>query len=61
MVTYSYPIQMEIGGQTAIWARPDCGDSPISYATSTYSAVKALFESVLWGQAIEIIPTKVEL
>lgn len=61
MVTYSYPIQMEIAGQTAIWARPDSGDSPISYAAPTYSAVKALFEAVLWGPAIEIIPTKVEL
>lgn len=61
MVTYSYPIQMEIAGATAIWVRPDSGDSPISYAAPTYSAVKALFESVLWGPAIEIIPTKVEL
>ena len=40
MVTYSYPIQMEIAGQTAIWVRPDSGDSPISYAAPTYSAVK---------------------
>lgn len=61
MVTYSYPIQMEIAGSTAIWVRPDSGDSPISYAAPTYSAVKALFESVLWGPAIEIIPKKVEL
>lgn len=61
MATYSYPIQMEVAGQTAIWVRPDSGDSPISYAAPTYSAVKALFESVLWGPAIEIIPTKVEL
>lgn len=61
MVTYNYPIQMEIAGQTAIWTRPDSGDSPISYPAPTYSAVKALFESVLWGPDIEIIPTKVEI
>ena len=44
MVTYSYPIQMEIAGQTAIWVRPDSGDSPISYAAPTYSAVKDVYK-----------------
>ena len=40
---------MEIAGNTAIWTRPDSGDSPVSYPAPTYSAVKGIFESVLWG------------
>ena len=56
-----YPIQMELAGNTAIWTRTDTGDSPTSYIAPTYSAVKAIFESVLWGPAVEIIPTKVEI
>lgn len=61
MIKYEYSIQMEISGTTAIWTRPDSGDSPVSYPAPTYSAVKALFETVLWGPAVEIIPTKAEL
>lgn len=44
-----------------MWTRPDTGDCPVSYPAPTYSAVKAIFESILWGEDIEIIPTKVEL
>lgn len=61
MVRISYPIEMEIAGDTAMWTRPDTGDCPVSYPVPTYSAVKAIFESILWGPAVEIIPTKVEL
>lgn len=61
MVNYEYPIQMEIAGPTALFSRPDTGDSPSSYPLPTYSAVKAMFESVLWGPAVEIIPQKVEI
>jgi CRISPR-associated protein Cas5, N-terminal domain len=56
-----YPVAMEISGPTAMWTRPDTGDCPVSYPAPTYSAVKALFESILWGPAVEIIPLKVEL
>jgi CRISPR-associated protein Cas5d len=56
-----YPISMEIAGNTAMWTRPDCGDSPCSYPAPTYSAVKGLFESVLWGPAIIVVPKKVEI
>ena len=52
---------MEVSGDTAMWTRPDSGDSPSSYPVPTYSAVKALFESVLWGPAVTIIPRKVEI
>ena len=61
MIRLSYPIAMEIAGNTAMWTRPDSGDCPVSYPAPTYSAVKAIFESVLWGPGVEIIPTKVEL
>ncbi len=56
-----YPIKMEISGSTALWTRPDTGDSPISYPVPTYSATKGIFESVLWGPDVEIIPEKVEI
>lgn len=54
-------IKMEISGNTAMWTRPDTGDCPVSYPAPTYSAVKAIFESILWGPAVLIIPTKVEI
>ncbi|MDO4581205.1 MAG: CRISPR-associated protein Cas5 [Bacillota bacterium] len=61
MIKLSYPVEMEISGNTAMFTRPDTGDCPVSYPAPTYSAVKAIFESVLWGPNVEIIPTKVEL
>lgn len=61
MIQYEYPIQLEIAGNTAIWTRPDTGDSPVSYPAPTYSAVKGIFEAILWGPAVEIVPTKVEI
>ena len=61
MVHYNYPVAMEIAGQTALWTRPDSGDSPISYPVPTPSAVRGMFESVLWGPDILIIPRKVEI
>ena len=56
-----YQVSMEIAGNTALWTRPDSGDSPCSYPAPTYSAVRGLFESVLWGPAVLVIPKKVEL
>lgn len=52
---------MEISGNTAMWTRPDTGDCPVSYPVPTYSAVKGIFEALLWGPAIEIVPTRVEI
>lgn len=56
-----YPVAMEIAGNTALWTRPDSGDSPCSYPAPTYSAVRALFEGILWGPDILVIPRKAEL
>ena len=44
-----------------MWTRPDTGDCPVSYPAPTYSAVKGIFESLLWGPAVQIVPTKVEI
>lgn len=57
----TYSVAMEIAGNTAIWTRPDSGDSPCSYPAPTYSATRAMFESILWGPAVLIVPRKVEL
>ena len=56
-----YEIEMEISGSTAMWTRPDTGDCPVSYPAPTYSAVKGIFESILWGPVVQIIPKKVEI
>ena len=56
-----YDVSMEIAGEYAIFTRPDTGDCPVSYPAPTYSAVRGMFESILWGPAIEIIPTAVEI
>lgn len=56
-----YPVKLEIAGPTAMWTRPDTGDCPVSYPAPTYSAVKNIFQSILWGQAVEIIPRQVDI
>jgi CRISPR-associated protein Cas5d len=56
-----YEIVLEIAGPTAMWTRPDTGDCPVSYPVPTFSAVKGIFESILWGPSVNIIPTKVEI
>ncbi|MBQ3724442.1 MAG: CRISPR-associated protein Cas5 [Oscillospiraceae bacterium] len=61
MLQKEYPIQLEIAGNTALWTRPDTGDSPVSYPAPTYGAVKGIFEAILWGPAVEIVPIKVEI
>ncbi|PKN20006.1 MAG: CRISPR-associated protein Cas5 [Deltaproteobacteria bacterium HGW-Deltaproteobacteria-6] len=56
-----YEIALEIAGATAMWTRPDTGDCPVSYPTPTYSAVKGIFESILWGPALQVTPLRVEI
>lgn len=60
-MSMTYEIQMEISGNTAMWTRPDTGDCPVSYPVPTYSAAKGIFESLLWGPAVQISPVKVEI
>jgi CRISPR-associated protein Cas5d len=57
----AYKISLEIAGPTAIWTRPDTGDSPGTYPAPTRSAAKGVFEAILWNPAVEIMPTRVEI
>jgi CRISPR-associated protein Cas5d len=56
-----YAIALEISGPTAIWTRPDTGDSPGTFPVPARSAARGIFEAILWNPAVEIIPTRVEI
>lgn len=56
-----YIVAMEISGKHAMFTRPDTGDCPVSYGVPTYSAVKGMFESVLFFPNVEVKPTKVKI
>jgi CRISPR-associated protein Cas5d len=56
-----YPISLEISGVTAMWTRPDTGDSPVSYPAPAWSAAKGIFESIVRFETVEIVPTMVEI
>lgn len=45
----NYEVTFEIAGQAAMFTRPDTGAAPISYPVPTWSACKAMFESVARG------------
>ena len=49
-----YQIEMEIAGPTALFARPDSGDSPVSFPAPTPSAVRGIFESICGGLIFEL-------
>lgn len=61
MIHKKYQVSMELAGTTAIWTRPDSGDSPTSYPVPPPSAIRGLFEGVAWGEDVQIKPTKVEI
>ncbi len=56
-----YEVCLEISGASAMWTRPDSGDCPVSYPAPTYSAVKGIIEAILFNQAVEVVPRKVEI
>lgn len=60
-MTKHYEVSLEVSGPTAMWTRPDTGDAPVSYPGPTHSAAKGIFEAILWIQAVEVIPVKVEI
>jgi len=60
-MSHLHTIELEISGATAMWTRPDSGDCPVSYPAPTYSAVKGIFEAILFIQAVEVVPRKVEI
>lgn len=45
-VESQYPVQLEVAGPLAMFARPDTGGTPTSYPIPTWSAAKGLFESI---------------
>ena len=57
----SYEIACEVSGATAMWTRPDTGDTPVSYPAPTLGAVKGLFESIVWLKSAEVVPKRVEI
>lgn len=59
----SYSISIEVAGPLAMFTRPDTGGTPTSYPAPTWSAAKAIFESVamLRSGNAWIRPTKVEI
>jgi len=56
-----YTASLEISGPTAMWTRPDTGDTPVSYPAPTFGAAKAIFECILLSDWAEVVPTKVEI
>ena len=58
---HEHTVFLEISGPTAMWTRPDTGDAPVSYPAPTLSAVKGIFESILWSQWAEVVPIQVEI
>lgn len=57
----SYEVQFEISGPTAMWTRPDTGDTPVSYPVPTFSAAKGMFESICWLKSANVKPVKIEI
>lgn len=56
-----YPVELEVEGPTAMFARPDTGSTPVSCPVPTFSAAKGMFESVARTRHAQILPTHVEI
>jgi CRISPR-associated protein Cas5d len=62
-----YAVEFEIAGPAAMFSRPDTGAAPVSYPVPTWSACKAMFESVARGFMAKNVasaffcPTSVEI
>jgi CRISPR-associated Cas5-like protein len=56
-----YPIQLEISGPIALWARPDTMPNPVSYVAPTFSAAKGIFEAILRWKSVNVRPTRCEI
>jgi len=52
---------LEVSGDYACFTRPEMKVERVSYDVITPSAVRAVFESILWKPAIRWIPTKIEV
>jgi CRISPR-associated protein Cas5d len=47
-----YPLQLEISGPIALWARPDTLPNPVSYVAPPFNAVKGIFEAILRWKSV---------
>ena len=56
-----YPICMEIAGDLAMWSRNDTGSEKTTYPIPSFSALKGVFESILYIPSAEIIPYKIQI
>ena len=56
-----YPLQLEISGPIALWARPDTMPNPVSYVAPTFSAAKGIFEAILRWKSVNVRPTRCEI
>lgn len=61
MIEKAYPIAFEIAGPSAMFARPDTGSSPVSYAVPTKSVLKSMFECVVMSKNAYFEPQRVEI
>ncbi len=61
MIDKIYEVSAEIAGPTAIFTRPDSGSSFVSYPAPTFSAVTAMFSSVVRLNTAYIKPTRVHI
>ena len=52
---------LEVTGDYACFTRPEMKVERVSYDIITPSAVRAIFESILWKPAIRWVPTKIEI
>ena len=57
----NYVVSLEIEGPMAMWTDPASGSTPTSYPAPTWSAVKAIFESILYLKSNHVIPVRVEI
>jgi CRISPR-associated protein Cas5d len=59
----TYAVALEVSGPLAMYARPDTGGSPTSYAAPPWTAAKGLLESIafLSGGEAWFHPTRVEI
>jgi CRISPR-associated protein Cas5d len=56
-----YPLQLEISGPIALWARPDTLPNPVSYVAPTFSAAKGLFEAVVRWNSVNVRPVRCDI
>lgn len=57
----AYDIALEVAGKLAMWRDPMSGSEATSYPAPPASAVKGIFESVLFLRGAEVYPTRVHI